>query len=623
MPSCRSILIITWDSSESSPRFATNKINDVPNTERIPMPQPSENHSSSASLAAKITLDAFDSFNAAFKAITHRAKQRFERRDWRGGLWDAAERLDLYNKIVDYTITQLDSVLLDEARDVSLWTDAKQCYAKLVDDRYDVDRAETFFNSITRQMLMTVGVNRTVEFFYLHPKPKIAHHGEAVYRTYNKAADTQSLIRNILKDVSFNVGYENIERDAESVAQEVDLHLWPIVGTDKSYTIEVVRPIFFRNKEAYIVGRIVVDARVIPLIIPLSNGETGIYADTVLLHESEASVAFSFAYSYFAVDTERYDALIDFLRTIIPHAALADLYNSLGYNRHGKTEFYRDLHRFVHVSKEQFIIAPGLEGAVMIAFTLHNFDFVLKIIKDKPCFLRSQLETHKVITKEQVRYQYDFVSHRDRAGRMVDTQEFENLRFKKKRFSDVLLAEFVQAARNNVVIDDEYVIIQHVYVQRKVVPLPHYFQCEKNPEAIRHVLIDFGYFLKDLAASGVFPCDLFNTWNYGVTNWGRVVLYDYDDVLPIERIRFREKPAPRDDYEETEPEENWILATEEDFFMDEIDRFSGIPLPLKGVFKSMHGDLYTLGFWNSLTDRLSRGEIFDVTPYDRAKRFRT
>ena len=383
----------------------------------------------------------------------------------------------------------------------------------------------------------------------------------------------------------------------------------------------MVRAVFYRNKGAYIVGRIAIDTRAIPLIIPLLNGPRWIYADTVLLHEAEASIVFSFAYSYFLVDLERYDTLIGFLRSIIPHAELSELYTSLGYNRHGKTEFYRDLHRFVHLSREQFVVAPGLEGAVMIVFTLPNYDFVFKVIKDRPCFLRSMNDTPKAITNEQVRHRYTFVSHRDRAGRMVDTQEFENMRFKRKRFSNELLEEFAGAGRKSVTMTDEYVVIQHLYVQRKVVPLPTYFRQERDPEAIRRVLIDFGYFLKDLAGSGVFPCDLFNTWNYGVTHWGRVVLYDYDDVLPIERVKFREKPAPRNEIEETGPEEDWIVATEEDFFMDEIERYSGIPRPLRGVFKSVHGDLYTLKFWNSLTGRLTRGEFFDVFPYDRAKRF--
>lgn len=572
-------------------------------------------------LAANLVLTAFDSFNAAFLVITSRAQERFETRNWAAGLRDAAERLDLYENALDDAAIGLEQALGLPAREEAVWLDAKPQFASLVARRYDIDRAETFFNSVTRKMLGTVGINREVEFFYLHPKTVVPHHRETVFRTYARAADTRSLVQAILEDLPFRVGYENIERDAECVAREIDLHMWPIVGTDRGYTIDIVKAVFYRNKEAYIVGRIVSGGRPIPLLIALGRGASGVYADAVLLHESEASIAFSFAYSYFFVDIERYDALIEFMRSIIPEATLAGLYTSLGYNRHGKTEFYRDLHRFVHVSKEQFVIAPGLEGAVMIVFTLPNFDFVFKVIKDRPCFLRSKYDTTKMITQEKVRSQYDFVSHRDRAGRMVDTQEFANLRFKKKRFSSALLMEFAQAAKNDVVITDEYVILQHLYVQRKVMPLPLFFRSEKDPEEIRHVLIDFGYFLKDLAASGVFPCDLFNTWNYGVTHWGRVLLYDYDDVLPIERITFREKPQPRNEIEETGPEEDWIFATEEDFFLDEIERYSGIPKALRGVFKSVHGDLYTLKFWDGLTENLRRGEVFDVIAYDRAKRF--
>jgi isocitrate dehydrogenase kinase/phosphatase len=575
-----------------------------------------------ADLAARLTLEAFDSFDDEFRKITRRAQQRFEEKDWPGGLRDAAERLDLYERALDRVADRLYAALGEPAWTQTIWMAAKHLFAPLVAERYDVERAETFFNSVTRRMLKTVGINREVEFFYLHPRPPALDHGDEVYRTYTKTDDTAFMIRNILGYFSFKAGFEDFERDAQRVAQEVDLYLWPIVGLDKAFSIDVVKAIFYRNKEAYIVGRIAVDGRTIPFIIPLAIGESGVFAETVLLHESDASILFSFAYSYFFVDVERYDQLIEFLRSILPQAELADLYTALGYNRHGKTEFYRDLHHFVHVSKEQFVIAPGLEGAVMIAFTLPNYGFVLKVIKDRPCFLRSSNETPKMITKEQVRDRYDFVSHRDPAGRMVNTQEFENLRFRKKRFSPALLNEFTAAANDNVTITDEYVIIKHVYVQRKVVPLPLYFQSENNPEGLRQVLIDFGYFLKDVSASGVFPGDLFNTWNYGVTHWGRVVLYDYDDVLPMETVKFRRKPLPRNEFEETRPEEEWICVTGEDFFLDEIERYSGIPQPLRGVFKSVHGDLYTLDFWNTLTERLKNGEIFDVIPYDRAKRFR-
>ncbi len=581
------------------------------------------NENSDADLAACLTLEEFDSFNAGFGVITRRAQKRFEERDWQGSRQDAAERLDLYESVLNRAAARLDAALGSPARSQQLWTAAMTRFSALAANRYDIDRAETFFNSVTRKMLNTVGINRAVEFFYLHPKYTAPGSAESVYRAYSESPDTPSMIGNILGDFSFTVPYEDVRRDSCFIASEIDLFLWPIVGLGRAFSIDVLKAVFYRNKEAYIVGRIAAGGRVIPLIIPLTHGDSGIYAETVLLHESDANILFSFAYSYFFVDVDRYDALIEFLHTIMPRAERSELYSSLGYNRHGKTEFYRDLHRFVHVSKEQFVIAPGLEGAVMIAFTLPNYGFVLKAIKDSPCFLRSVNRTPKTITREEVRHRYTVVSHRDRAGRMVDTQEFENLRFKKKRFSGALLEEFEQAARATVIIETDYVILQHVYVQRKVTPLPLYFAAERDPEALRRVLIDFGYFLKDIAASGVFPGDLFNTWNYGVTHWGRVVLYDYDDVIPMEKVKFREKPEPRNEFEETWSEEEWICVTGEEFFLDEIERYSGIPGPLKGVFKSVHGDLYGLEFWNRLIERINRGEVFDVIPYDRAKRFKT
>ena len=572
-------------------------------------------------LAARLVIDGFDEFNHAFLEVTRRAEERFKTKDWLGGRRDAAERMDAYKRALNHVELTLSEALGGRTKEQSLWIAAKKRFVDLAIGRPDVDRAETFFNSVTRRMLATVGINREVEFFYLHPKAVIPLSNETSHRSYFRNSDTATVIRTLLEATPFSHVFEDIERDAALVAQEIDLYLWPIVGASRSYVIDVVQAIFYRNTSAYIVGRISTDNRTIPLIIPFIHGSAGIRADAVLLHEADASILFSFAYSYFFVDVPRSDLLIHFLQTVLPHAELSALYTALGYNRHGKTEFYRDLHRYVHVSREQFDIAPGLEGAVMIAFTLPHFEFVFKVIKDRPCFLRSLSQTSKMISEQEVRDQYDFVSHRDRSGRMVDTQEFENLRFKKKRFSERLLSEFTQAASHNVAVTDDYVIIHRAYVQRKVVPLPLYFDVEKDPEAIRHILIDFGYFLKDIAASGVFPCDLFNTWNYGVTHWGRVVLYDYDDVLPIEQVRFREKPTPHNEIEETRAEEEWITASADEFFMDEIDRYSGIPKPLKGIFRTVHGDLYSIGFWNNLTARLKNGEVFDVIPYDRSKRF--
>ena len=101
-----------------------------------------------------------------------------------------------------------------------------------------------------------------------------------------------------------------------------------------------------------------------------------------------------------------------------------------------------------------------------------------------------------------------------------------------------------------------------------------------------------------------------------------MVLFDYDDVIPLEQATFRHKPGPRDEFEETNPEEEWIIAQPTDFFLDEIDRYVGIPRQLRGIFNSVHGDLFMLNFWQSMQERVSQGEIIDIIPYDRNKRFR-
>ena len=267
------------------------------------------------------------------------------------------------------------------------------------------------------------------------------------------------------------------------------------------------------------------------------------------------------------------------------------------------------------------MIAPGREGSVMIVFTLPEYGFVFKVIKDYPCYLRSHDQTSKTADRQEVMWRYDLVRHRDRVGRMVDTQEFENLRFRRWRFSDQLLAEFAIAARGSITLESNHVVIHHLYVQRRVTPLLMYLMQEKDPELIRRVVLDFGYFLKDLAATGIFPSDLFNIWNYGVTRRGRVVLFDYDDVWPLEKPNFRDKPKPRDEFEEMESEQEWIVAMQDDFFMDEIERFSGMPDRLRGVFRSVHADLYTSEFWRDMQRRVRAGEVVDITPYDLSRRF--
>ena len=587
----------------------------------VSRPRRSASDAAQADRAAMCIERSFNSYNRRFTQITRRAKVRFERRDWKGRHRDAIERLDAYERTLTHLARQLSPILGRSIRDRTIWIQIKRCFNRHSKKRRDLELAESFFNSATRKILQTVGVDREVEFFHLVSPPRRRSNGVSVFRTYTDGSVFE-IIRQILNDHRLAVPFEDIDRDAERIAREIELHLWPIIGFDNVKGIDVVLAPFYRNKVAYLIGRVRADKQTMPLCVPLYNGPAGIYADAVLLTESEVSRVFSFAFSYFHVLIDRHDALLDFLKSILPEKPVAELYTSLGYTKHGKTEFYRDLHKRVHESRDKFMIAPGKEGAVMIAFTLPGYGFVFKLIKDRPGFLRSADPTAKRTTRAEVMAKYAWVCHSDRVGRMVDTQEFENLRFRLKRFSRSLLREFQLAARDTVALDGEHLVISHLYVQRRVIPLPMYLSGETDPEQIRSVIIDFGWFLKDLAASGIFPSDLFNIWNYGVTRRGRVVLFDYDDVQTLEQTRFMQKPAPRNQAEEFQPEEDRIASMPDDFFMDEIERYSGLPHRLKGVFKAIHGDLFTIDYWLNMQARVKHGEIFDIIPYDHRRRFR-
>ncbi len=395
---------------------------------------------------AILILKIFESYLAEFLIITKRAKIRFEERDWRGARRDASERLSLYEKVLSQASIQIEGLLGERAKNRQMWKSIKPIYAGLIAGRSNEDIAETFFNSVTRKLLQTVGLDREVEFFYLQARPLASDHGSPIFKRYKQELRTKELIGRILRDHAFNAAYEGLDRDLDLVASEVDLHLWPLMRDGKDYSIEIVTPSFYRNKVAYIVGRIILGSRIIPIILPLSHGEHGVRIDSVLMQEADASNIFGFAYSYFQVEIETPSELVAFLSSILPHKPLSDLYNAIGFYKHGKTEFYRDLHRFVHLSKEQFVIAPGIEGAVMIVFTLPHYNYVFKIMKDTPCFLRTNRRTDKVIDKSEVRSRYRFVCNRDRVGRLVDTQEFENVRFRTKRYTKELLNEFNAAS---------------------------------------------------------------------------------------------------------------------------------------------------------------------------------
>ena len=563
-----------------------------------------------SNLGASRILEGFDGFIGRFRAINQRAPGRFELRDWAGIQSDAVERLDLYSATVGGVVGSIEALLGDRCDDSVLWMAIKAVYSRLISDRQDWELAETFFNSITRKVFTTVGVDSAVEFvdtdFDSPPSPSQA----PVYRTYDGAVSISALIGEILGDARHDVDYADFDANVAEVSERVERRLTGSGALPVVERAEVVRPLFYRGQAAYVVGLLYSGSQRIPLAIALRNGSNGVVVDAVLLTENEVSILFSFTRSYFHVDVVRAYDLVRFLRRLMPRKRVAELYISIGHNKHGKTELYRDLLRHLQSTDERFEHARGTRGLVMIVFTMPGYDDVFKVIRDK-------FAPPKRTTRRTVMAKYKMVFQHDRAGRLMDVQDFQHLKFDRSRFSDELLSELLDEAGRTVSMEGDSVIVSHVYVERRIVPLDVFVREALQPAAADAVL-DYGQAIKDLASTNIFPGDLLMK-NFGVTRHGRVVFYDYDELSSLTDVRFREMPEPRDDHDAMSAQP-WFAVGERDVFPEEHEHFLGLDVALKMLFKEKHGDLFSVGPWLGIQKRILDGELIEVFPYSEEAR---
>ncbi|MCH7779489.1 MAG: bifunctional isocitrate dehydrogenase kinase/phosphatase, partial [Acidobacteria bacterium] len=406
--------------------------------------------------------------------------------------------------------------------------------------------------------------------------------------------------------------YAQPEGDAALAGLQIDNWLRHQPGRAPLERVQTLRSVFCRNKGCYIVGRLVTCGDWNPFVLALTHGDRGIEIDAVLMDENDVSVLFSFARSYFQVLTEQPRQMIAFLRSIMPLKPLAELYISLGFHKHGKAEQFRALAAHLERSEDRFESAAVDKGMVMLVFGLAGYDLIFKVIRDRFAY-------PKRVTRKQVRERYELVFRHDRVGRLVDAQEFEQLRFRRDRFSPELLEELLAECASTVEDDGETLTFRHLYTERRVTPLNLYLR-NADRESGRRALLDYGRAIKELAAANVFPGD-FLLKNFGVTRHGRVVFYDYDELCPLSDCRFRELPPARHDEDEFSAEP-WFGVGANDIFPEEFRRFLGLPKALRSSFETHHGDLFRVGFWKDLQERHRAGEVVDVFPYPARRRLR-
>ena len=549
---------------------------------------------------------AFNAYRARFKEITRCARSHFIDRNWQAMRTDATLRLELYRKTVDRIEDGIRQLLADRVQDKQIWADMKAAYSAMLVDNDDWELAETFFNSVTRRIFSTVGVDSNIEFVNTDFDTPAGRTASKCLRTFKNQLPNAGLIKRILADYPWLTPFQNLDYDARQAADKIKTRLQKLGSTGKIDRIDIVRHIFFRGMGAYIVGCIYAGSARVPLAIALLNLPDGILIDGVLLNEDDLSILFSFTRSHFHVEIDRPYDLIQFLKSILPQKRIAELHIAIGFHKHGKTELYRELLEHLSVCYEdRFDISRGQRGMVMIVFNMPNDDLVFKLIKDR-------FDSPKKTTPREVMEKYDLVFRHDRAGRLVDAQAFEYLKFDGGCFSDQLLAELKQGAGNTVRIEADSIIVNHAYVERRVTPLDIFLKEADEAETISAV-IDWGNAIKDLAVSNIFPGDILLK-NFGVTRHGRVVFYDYDELCLLTTCNFRKLPPPSV-YDDEMAAEPWFYVDENDVFPEELQNFIELSGSLKAEFLKHHADLFDVDFWQQTQAKIRAGELPHIFPY--------
>ncbi len=580
---------------------------------------------------AKAMMDGFNRHYRLFRTESARAKHRFETADWHGQQRAQRERIEFYDLRVKECSARLEKEFQAGDQPMDVWQQVKLHYIGLLVNHHQPELAETFFNSVTTKILHRTHFHN--DFIFVRPAVSTEYiendepSARPTYIAYYPSRETMGdAVMAVIRHFDLHCPFENLVRDAGYVLEAMRSRLEQ-AKLRANFQIQVLSSLFYRNKGAYVVGKIINGFNEVPFALPILHNPKGqLVIDAALFGEDDLLILFSFARAYFMVDMEIPSAYVQFLRSMMPRKPRAEIYNALGLAKQGKTLFYRDFLYHLRHSTDKFRIAPGIKGMVMLVFDLPSFPYVFKVIKD---YYPPQKDT----TREQIKGKYLLVKQHDRVGRMADTLEYSEVAFPRERFEDELIEEIKTFAASQLEISDRdadgklEVILKHVYIERRMIPLNIYLQeafdagsdDARAKEQIERGVVEYGNAIKDLVAANIFPGDML--WkNFGVTRHGKVVFYDYDEIEYITDCNFRKVPTPRTEEDEMSGEV-WYSVGPKDVFPETFGPFLLGNTAVREVFMREHADLLEAGFWQSHKERIQAGHVYDVFPYERDKRF--
>ncbi|HBN0630710.1 TPA: bifunctional isocitrate dehydrogenase kinase/phosphatase [Escherichia coli] len=562
-------------------------------------------------LIAQTILQGFDAQYGRFLEVTSGAQQRFEQADWHAVQQAMKNRIHLYDHHVGLVVEQLRCITNGQSTDAEFLLRVKEHYTRLLPDYPRFEIAESFFNSVYCRLFDHRSLTPERLFiFSSQPERRFRTIPRPLAKDFYPEHGWEALLMRVISDLPLRLRWQNKSRDIHYIIR----HLTETLGTDnlsKSH-LQVANELFYRNKAAWLVGKLITPFGTLPFLLPIHQTDDGeLFIDTCLTTTAEASIVFGFARSYFMVYAPLPAALVEWLREILPGKTTAELYMAIGCQKHAKTESYREYLVYLQGCNEQFIEAPGIRGMVMLVFTLPGFDRVFKVIKDK-------FAPQKEMSAAHVRACYQLVKEHDRVGRMADTQEFENFVLEKRHISPALMELLLQEAAEKITDLGEQIVIRHLYIERRMVPLNIWLE-QVEGQQLRDAIEEYGNAIRQLAAANIFPGDMLFK-NFGVTRHGRMVFYDYDEICYMTEVNFRDIPPPR--YPEDElASEPWYSVSPGDVFPEEFRHWLCADPRIGPLFEEMHADLFRADYWRALQNRIREGHVEDVYAYRRRQRF--
>lgn len=562
-------------------------------------------------LIAQTILQGFDAQYGRFLEVTSGAQQRFEQADWHAVQQAMKNRIHLYDHHVGLVVEQLRCITNGQSTDAAFLLRVKEHYTRLLPDYPRFEIAESFFNSVYCRLFDHRSLTPERLFiFSSQPERRFRTIPRPLAKDFHPDHGWESLLMRVISDLPLRLRWQNKSRDIHYIIR----HLTETLGTDNlaESHLQVANELFYRNKAAWLVGKLITPSGTLPFLLPIHQTDDGeLFIDTCLTTTAEASIVFGFARSYFMVYAPLPAALVEWLREILPGKTTAELYMAIGCQKHAKTESYREYLVYLQGCNEQFIEAPGIRGMVMLVFTLPGFDRVFKVIKDR-------FAPQKEMSAAHVRACYQLVKEHDRVGRMADTQEFENFVLEKRHISPALMELLLQEAAEKITDLGEQIVIRHLYIERRMVPLNIWLE-QVEGQQLRDAIEEYGNAIRQLAAANIFPGDMLFK-NFGVTRHGRVVFYDYDEICYMTEVNFRDIPPPR--YPEDElASEPWYSVSPGDVFPEEFRHWLCADPRIGPLFEEMHADLFRADYWRALQNRIREGHVEDVYAYRRRQRF--